>query len=92
MKSIISADDDHMVVEVFPQHDLEVTTYVGFVLGLCQNIFKMYIMITDIMSEKTINLAYLIQVVISMFSNNIQYKFTEPWMIDLKLRSKPVKV
>ena len=51
--------------------------------------FKMYIMITDIVGEKRIDLAYLVRgkevAVVSMFSDNIQYEFTEPWTIELGL-------
>ena len=44
--------------------------------------FKMYVMITDIVGEKRIDLTYPIRgqevVVISMFSDNIQYQIKEP--------------
>ena len=56
--------------------------------------FKMYITITDIIGQKAIDQAYPIQgkevAVISVFSDNIQYVFAEPWEIDLESRSKPV--
>ena len=49
----------------------------------------MHIVITDIEGEKRINLIYLIQsmevAVVSMFTDNIQYEFIEPWSIELKL-------
>ena len=56
------------------------------------NVFKkMYITINDIIGEKTIDLSYPIQnfdsskevAVISMFSNNIQYKVTETFNLKL---------
>ena len=47
----------------------------------------MYIIITD-MGEKRIGLAYPIKgkevAVVSMFSENIQYEFTEPRMLELE--------
>ena len=50
-------------------------------------------MIADIVSKKRIDLAYPIQgkevSVLSVFSDNIQYKFTEPWTLELgESRSK----
>ena len=53
--------------------------------------FKMYITITDIIGEKTIDLSYPIQnfdsgkevAVVSMFSDNIQYKVTETFNLKL---------
>ena len=43
--------------------------------------FKMYITVTDLVGEKRIDLAYLIWskevVIISMFSDNIQYQIRE---------------
>ena len=52
---------------------------------------KMYITINDITDEKTIDLSYPIQnfdsgkevAVVSMFSNNIQYKVTETFNLKL---------
>ena len=68
------------------------------VFGLCQNILqKMCITITDIVGKKRIDLAYPInnfnsnkQVAnVSVFSDNIRYKFTEPWALKLEeLRTK----
>ena len=74
-----------MIIQVFSQHDLQVSTPLGSYLafGLYLNIFfrKMYVTITDIMWEKRIDLACLIQgkevAVISMFSNNVQYRMKE---------------
>ena len=53
--------------------------------------FKMYIIITDIMGKKRIDLAYLIQnldtskevTVVSMVSNNVQYWIKEPLKVML---------
>ena len=49
--------------------------------------FKMYIMITDAVEEKRIDLAYLIQVkevaTVSMFSSNVQYELREPLKVML---------
>ena len=55
--------------------------------------FKVYSTITDIMGGKRISLAYSIKnfdsskkvAVVSMFSDNIQYKFMEPWTMGLEL-------
>ena len=55
--------------------------------------FKVYITITDIVGEKRIDLVYSIKsfdsskkvAVVSMFSDNIQYKFMEPWTMELEL-------
>ena len=48
----------------------------------------MYIMITDIVGEKRIDLAYSIWgrevAVVGVFSNNIRYEFTKPWTIELE--------
>ena len=52
---------------------------------------KMYITIDDVVGEKIIDLSYPIQnfnsskevAVISMFSDNIQYKVTEPFNLKL---------
>ena len=56
--------------------------------------FRMYITIANIIGKKRIDLAYLIQgkevTVVSMFSDNIRYEFTEPWTIELELRNKRV--
>ena len=54
----------------------------------------MYVKINDIIGEKMIYLAYQIWgkkvAIVSMFSENIRYQFTEPWMIELELRNKQV--
>ena len=73
-------------VKVFSQDDFEVLAFVGFVLSCCimSKHFKMYITITDI-AEKIIDLSYLIKnfnsskevTVVSMFSDNIRYEFSE---------------
>ena len=84
MVSFPDANNDHLVVKVFPRHDLEVSFSAGFVLSfwIMLKHFKVYITITDIMGEKKINPAYLIQgkevAIIRMFSNNIQYGIREP--------------
>ena len=69
-----------MVVEVFPGHDLEVTTSLGFILELMVYV-KMYITVTDVMRKKKIDLAYPIWgmevAIISLFSDNIQYQIRE---------------
>ena len=60
-KSVIfhNTNNDHLVVKVFPQHDLQVSTSVGFVLYLWvvfEHFFlKMYITITDVVMEKSID-------------------------------------
>ena len=50
---------DHLVVKVFPQHDLKVLTSTGFVLGIRITLkhFKMQITMTDIIGNKRIKLA-----------------------------------
>ena len=52
----------------------------------------MYIRITESVGKKRIDLAYLIQdrevAIVSMFSDIIQYEFTEPWTIELELGNK----
>ena len=56
----------------------------------------MYVTINDFIGEKRIDLSYPIQnfdssrkvAVVGLFSDNIQYEFLNPWMIDLKPRSK----
>ena len=58
----------------------------------------MYITITDIKGEKRMDVSYWIKNfdsskevdVVSLFSDNIQYKFMKPWTIELYSRSKPV--
>ena len=56
----------------------------------------MYITITDILGEKRIDLDYPIKnsnkeiTVVSSSIDNIQYKFTEDWTIDLESRSKRI--
>ena len=56
--------------------------------------FKMYITITDIMGEKSVDLPYTIKgkevAIVSVFSDNILYEFTKPWMMDLGLRNKQI--
>ena len=76
---LLNANNNCLVVKVFPQHDLQVSTSVRFVLSfqvvLEHFLQKMYIMITDVVGEKRINLAYPIwNLDSSMFSNNIQYQ------------------
>ena len=58
----------------------------------------MYITITDIMSEKRIDLADPIKnfnnkevAVVSVFSDKIRYEFTEPHNAELGLRNKLIK-
>ena len=77
---LLTANDNCLALQVFPQHDLQVSTIVEFVLSfqVVLEHFKMYIMITDIVREKRIDLAYLMQgkevAIISMFSDNVQYQ------------------
>ena len=65
------------------------TTSVGLILyyQIMSKHFKMYIMITDTIGKKRIDLAYPIQgkevAVVGVFSDNIRYKFTEPRMLGL---------
>ena len=65
-----------MVVEVISQHDLEVSSSIGFILSfrVVLEHIKMYITITEIVGEKRIDLTDLIQgkdvAVISMHSKN----------------------
>ena len=58
--------------------------------------FKMYVKINDIVDGKTVYLAYPVRgkevAIVSMFSENIRYKFTEPWTIELGSRNKLVMV
>ena len=90
------ANDDHLVVKIFPGHDLEVLASIRLVFSfqIMLKHFKMYITITDIIAEKWIDPAYLIQgkevAIVSVFSDNIQYEFTEPWMIELELGNKQI--
>ena len=55
----------------------------------------MYIMISDVIGEETIDLSYPIRgtevAVVSLFSDNIQYEFTVPWMAELGSRNKQIK-
>ena len=52
----------------------------------------MYITITNIVGKKTLDLSYLIKnlnsnkeiPVVSVFSDNIDYEFTEPWVLELE--------
>ena len=59
----------------------------------------MYIMITDIVGKKRIELTYRTKnfnsnkkaAIVSVFSNNIRYEFTEPWALELEeSRIKPI--
>ena len=51
----------------------------------------MYVTITDIVGEKRIDLSYPIQnfdlskevAVVGLFSDNIQYEFMKPWMVEV---------
>ena len=47
----------------------------------------MHIMISDVIGAKTIDLSYPIRgtevAVVSLFSDNIQYEFIEPWSAEL---------
>ena len=56
----------------------------------------MYVKINDIVDGKTVYLAYPVQgkevAIVSMFSENIRYKFTEHWTIELGSRNKLVMV
>ena len=74
---------------------MEVSTPVGFALCL-RAMFehfleKMYTTITDVVGEKRIDLAYLIQnldsskevAFVSMFSDNVQYQMKEPLKVML---------
>ena len=56
---ILNTNNDCLVVKVFPRHDLEVLSSVGFVVSfqIMLKHFKIYIMITDIVGEKRIDLA-----------------------------------
>ena len=79
MESVITANGYHLVVQVFSQDALEVSTSVGLIISfwIMSKHFKMYIKVNDMIGEKTIYLAYPIQgkevTVVSMFSQNIQY-------------------
>ena len=58
----------------------------------------MYITIDDVVGKRRIDLSYLIKnfdsskevAVVTVFSENVQYEFTEPWMIELELGNKQV--
>ena len=82
----------------FSPHDLEVSTFVGFVLNflIMWNHFKMYITINDIIGEKRIDLAYPIQgkeiAVISIFSDNVQYRKRKPVKVLLMTQKKELQV
>ena len=56
--------------------------------------FKMYITITDIVGEKRIDLAYPIRgeevAVVIVFSDNIQYKLTKDWEVELESGNKEI--
>ena len=93
--TFLNANKDHLkVVKVFPLYDLQVLTPVGFVLQLQVLLkhFKMYITITDIVGEKRISLAYLIQgkevAVVSMFIDSVQYWIKEPLKVMLMNEEK----
>ena len=95
-ESIIAANDYRLFVEVFPGNDLEVLSSIGFILSfrIMLKHFKMYITMNDIIAEKRIDLPYPIRrkevAIVSMFSENIHYKFMEPWTIELGSRDKKV--
>ena len=59
---LLNAYDDFLVMKVFPQHDLQVSTPAGFVLSLWvvfeHFLSKMYNTVTDVVGEKRINFAY----------------------------------
>ena len=100
--NIITANDYCLVVKIFFPDNIWgkqplLGSYLAF--GLSRNIFKMYIMITDIASKKGIDLIYLIKnfnsdkeaAVVSVFSDNIRYEFTEPRTLELEeSRSKRI--
>ena len=82
-------NNDHLVLQVFPHHELQVSTPIGLILRVCIVLkhFEMYIMITDIMGEKRTDLIYSIRgkevTVISMISDSIQYQIKEPLKVML---------
>ena len=55
----------------------------------------MYITISDVIGNKTIDLSYPIRgievTVVSLFSDNIQYEFTVPWMAELGSWNKRIE-
>ena len=55
----------------------------------------MYVTIDDIIGEKMVDLDSLTRgkdvTVVSMFSDNIQYEFMEPWNMDAELSNKWIK-
>ena len=97
---LLNANNNCLVVEVFPQHDLEVLISLGFVLSfwvvLEHFIQKIYITTTEVVGEKRIDLAYLIWnvesskavAIVSMFSDNIQYQIGEPLKVLLIMNEK----
>ena len=80
MKSVITAIDDCLVVEVFTWQYLEVSTPIAFILSwwIMSKDFKVYITINNIIGEKRIDLAYPVQdkeaTVVSVFSDNGKYE------------------
>ena len=58
----------------------------------------MYITINNVISKTSIDISYPIQnfdsskevAVVRMFSDNIQYEFTVPWMVELELGNKRI--
>ena len=91
---LLNANDNDLVVKVLPQHGLEVLTSIWLVLNfqIMLKHFKMYITITDIVGERRINVAYLIQgkevAAISMFSDNVQYQIREPVKVLLIMKKE----
>ena len=83
-----------MFVKVFPQHDLKVSTSVGFILcfHIMSKHFKMYTTINNVIGEKRINLDSPIEgkeiAVISMFSNNVHYWISEHVKVLLIMENK----
>ena len=63
MKSIIAADNNCLVVEVFTWQYLEVSTSIWLIISfqIMLKHFKMYIALTDIIGKKRIDLTYLIR-------------------------------
>ena len=62
---------------------------------MSKNFKKMYVTITDIIGEKMIDLVYPIQgkevAIVSVFSDNIRYKFMESRTLELRgSRSKRI--
>ena len=86
---LFNANENCLVIKVFLQHDFEVSTFTGFVVTfrtvLEHFLQKMYIRITDIVEEKRIDQACLIQgkevAIIRMFSDNIQCQLRESFKV-----------